>query len=110
MQGAKKQVPGPVAHEVGSVPVSEPVRPPGPVLVPFCTVMSERQVSEGFLLPTSRPCLQLVDPVPAVALLERQHALQASPSICTRRSPDRAPCYETLAPEPVVFPPPLSPV
>jgi hypothetical protein len=73
MQRAGKQVPRPVTHEVGGIPVGEPVSPHRFVVLPLNAVMAKRKISERLRLPTTASRFELVDPVPAVALFQRQH-------------------------------------
>ena len=62
----------------------------------------ERKIQEGRRLPALDRGLELVEPVPTEALLERPHVLEAAPAICARRTPDGASRRELLTPDPAL--------
>jgi len=85
---AQQQIREAVAHVVGRAPLRRPDAAARTVTFALATVVAKLQPGQPLDLPAARRGAQLVETIPAHALVERKHGFQAGPPVEARGAPD----------------------
>src|SRR5207245_2487757 len=98
VERAQQHVRDAVVHVVGRAALRGPDPPARAVPRALAAVVAEREPTDPTDLPAARGCADLVEAVPAHALVEREHVVQAGAAVGARRAPDVCAGDAPLAP------------